>query len=96
MSVQFWANSAVFKRQDAKLFQRSLRAVLLVGALIASAGCAAPPPPFVGPHPAEPSVRVPAVGYRSTLGAYRSHRPAEPGDWRDTNERVAPQPKPDR
>lgn len=94
MSVQFWATSAVFKRQCTRLFQLGLRAVLLVGVLIAVAGCAARSTPFAGPDPADPSVRVPAVGYRSTLAGYRSQRPVEPGDWVDTNERVTPQPKP--
>lgn len=94
MSVQFWATSAVFERQCTKLFQRSFRAVLLFGALTAVAGCAAPSQPLLGPDPSDASVRVPATGYRSTLGAYRSQRPVEPGDWMDANERVTPQPKP--
>lgn len=94
MSMQFWATTAVFERQCTKLFHRSFRAVLFFCALTAVAGCAAPPPPFLGPDPSDPSVRVPATGYRSTLGAYRSQRPVEPGDWIDTNERVTPQPKP--
>ena len=94
MSTQFWTNSAVFKRQFTKPFQRSARTVVLVGVLIAAAGCAAPSQPFVGPDPANSSVRVPAVGYRSTLGSYRSQPPVEPDDWVDTNERVTPRPKP--
>ena len=94
MSMQIWAASAVFERQGTKLLQRSFLAVLCLAALTAVAGCAAPTRPFVSPDPADPSVRVPPVAYRSTLGAYRSQRPVEPGDWIDTNERVAPQPKP--
>lgn len=94
MSIQFWATSAAFARQCTKLFQRRLRVVLLVGALPAVAGCAAPSTPFVGHDPSDPSVRVPAAGYRSAVAGYRSQRPAEPGDWIDTNERVTPQPKP--
>jgi hypothetical protein len=93
MSMQFWATSAVFERQETKLLQRSVRAVLLVGALTAVAGCAAPSQTFFGPDPSDPSVRVPATGYRSTLAGYRSQRPVEPGDWVGTNERVTPQPK---
>ena len=96
MSTQSWATSAVFERQDTKLLQRSLRAVLLVGALIAVTGCTAPSQPFVGPDPADTSVRVPPTRYRSTLGPYSSQRPVEPGDWVDANERVTPQPKPGR
>lgn len=93
MSVQFRVTSAVLKRRCAKLFQLSFRAILFIGALTAVAGCVVPSTPFVGPDPSEPSVRVPAVAYRSTLGGYRSQRPVEPGDWVDTNERVTPQPK---
>jgi hypothetical protein len=96
MSTQFWATSAVFERQNTKLLQRGLGAVLLVGALIAVAGCAAPSQPLFSPDAADPSVRVPPTRYRSTLGPYSSQRPVEPGDWLGTNERVTPQPKPGR
>ena len=92
MSMQFWTDSAAFKRQFTKLFQRSIRAFVLIGTL-AAASCAAPSQPFVGPDPANPSAGVPAVGYRSTLGSHRSQRPVEPGDWVDTNDRVTPRPK---
>ena len=92
--MRFWATSAVFKRRYTKLFQRSCRAVLLFGALTAVAGCAAPSPPLAGPDPSDPSVRVSPAGYRSTLAPYRSQRPVEPGDWKDINERITPQPKP--
>jgi hypothetical protein len=94
MSMRFWALPAVFERRLTKLFQPAYRAVLLLGALIAVAGCAAPLQPSAGPDPSDPSVRVPPAGYRSTLGAYRSQRPVEPGDWKDINERITPQPKP--
>jgi len=93
MSIQFRAASAVFKRRHTNLLQRSCRAVLIFSALTAVSGCAAPSQPPAGPDPADPSVRVPPAGYRSTLGAYRSQRPVEPGDWRDINERITPQPK---
>ena len=95
MSMQFWANLAVGKRHDTKLLNRSCRVVLLLG-LLTVTGCAAPGQQFAGPDPSDPSARVAAVRYRSTLGSYRSQRPVEPGDWRDINERVTPQPKPDR
>jgi len=93
MSIQFWAASAVFKRRYTKLLRRNCCVVLVVGVLTAVAGCAAPSQPPAGPDPADPSVRVPPAGYRSTLGAYRSQRPVEPGDWKDINERITPQPK---
>lgn len=94
MSVQLWATAAAFGRQSANLFRRSFRAVIVVGGLTAAAGCTATSRPIVGPDPSDPSVRIPTVAYRSTLGAYRSQRPVEPGDWTGTNERIAPQPKP--
>ena len=95
MSTQFWTRAAVFRRQFAKLLQRSVGAVALFGALIAVAGCAAPSQqPFAGPDPANSSARVAPVPYRSTLGSHRSQRPVEPGDWVGTNERVTPRPKP--
>lgn len=93
MSMQVWAASAVCRRQDTKLLNRSGRVVLLLS-LLSVAGCAAPGRQFAGPDPADPSAPVAAVGYRSTLGSYRSQRPVEPGDWREINERVTPQPKP--
>ena len=94
MSKQSWTSAAASARQFAKPFRRSCREVVLIGALITVAGCAAPPPQFTGPDPADSAARVPAVDYRSTLGAYRSQRPVEPGDWKDINERVTPRPKP--
>lgn len=57
------------------------------------AGCALPAGPFYGPDPSDPRVRVPAATYRSVTSGYTSQRPAEPGSWREQNERVAPQPK---
>lgn len=59
-------------------------------ALALLAGCTAAGAPVVGPDPSDPNVRVPAVGYRSTLGIYVGRRPVAPGDWREQNERVAP------
>jgi len=92
MCAQNRARSVVIpKPQAAKALRRGFGVILLAGALAAVAGCGAVPlRPFVGPDPADPRVSVPAVEYRSTLGPYRSQRPAEPADWRGTDERVAP------
>ena len=53
----------------------------------------APVPPGGGWNPADPRAPVPRVGYRSTIGPYRSRRPVEPAPWSEQNQRVAPQPK---
>ncbi len=94
MSFQLWATAAASGRQSTNLFRRGFRAVIVVGGLTAAAGCTATSKPIVGSDPSDSTVRVPTVAYRSTLGAYRSQRPVEPGDWAGTNERIAPQPKP--
>jgi hypothetical protein len=72
-------------------------------AALTTPGCTAPPAvPAVGPDPSNPSARTPAVDYRSTTAPYASRRPVEPGpgeqksreqNWREQNERAAPQPK---
>src|SRR5437763_1526191 len=72
----------------------SVRAALPVLALLL-AGCAdAPRLPVAGPDPSDPGARTPRVGYRSTIGSYKSERPVEPAPWGEQNQRVAPQPKP--
>jgi hypothetical protein len=62
--------------------------------LLTSACVTTPSAPYAGPDPSDPGVRVPAAGYRSTLGRYTSQRPVEPAPWREQNERVTPAPKP--
>jgi hypothetical protein len=57
-------------------------------------GCSgAPPAPLAAADPSDPGARAPPVGYRSTVGSYKSQRPVEPAPWGEENERVAPQPK---
>jgi hypothetical protein len=69
-----------------------LAAVPLLALLLA--GCAdAPRLPVAGPDPSDPGARAPRVGYRSTIGSYKSQRPVEPAPWGEQNERVAPRPK---
>jgi hypothetical protein len=72
---------------------KNLIAMLLA---LSVAACAAAPRPFAGPDPSNPSARVAAVSYRSTIGSFTSQRPAEPAPWGQRNERVAPQPKSDQ
>jgi hypothetical protein len=71
----------------------SLAAVAALASLI-EACTPIPPVPLVGPDPADPRTRVPAVAYRSPVGPYVSRRPVEPSPWQDQNDRIAPAPKP--
>ncbi len=64
----------------------------LAGLLPAACG-GMPATPFAGPDPADPSTRVPAVGYQSTIGSYTRQRPVDPAPWLEQNQRVAPSPE---
>jgi hypothetical protein len=67
---------------------------ILAAVVLLVAGCTdAPRLPVAGPDPADPGARASRIGYRSTIGSYKSQRPVEPGPWSEQNERVAPQPK---
>jgi hypothetical protein len=71
----------------------AFRAAVLAVVLML-AGCSdRPSNPVAGPDPANAAAPAPRVGYRSTLGDYKSQRPASPGPWREQNEQVTPQPK---
>jgi hypothetical protein len=61
---------------------------LLTGACVST-----PEKPYAGADPSDPSVRTPAVAYRSVIGGYESRRPVEPASWRDQNERITPAPR---
>ena len=50
-------------------------------AAIGLGGCLQSAPPLIGPDPADPQVRVPAVGYRSATAPYTRMRPTEPAPW---------------
>ena len=63
--------------------------VLLAVAFLVE-GCAETPKQFAGPSPADPSVRIAATAYRPVIVPYDSIRPAEPGPWRQQNEKAAP------
>src|SRR6266511_3153202 len=69
-----------------------LTLLLLVAPL--THGCSgAPPAPLTAADPSDPGARAPRVGYRSTIGSYKSQRPVDPASWGEQNERVAPRPK---
>ena len=71
---------------------RSGRALALLAVLALLEGCAVPPAPLAGWHPANPDAPVPPVAYRAT--PHVSQRPVEPATWSEQNDRVAPRPKP--
>lgn len=43
-------------------------------------------------RPADPSIQVPRIGYRSVTGDTRTYRPVGPKGWEETNRRVGPKP----
>lgn len=65
-------------------------ALLAIGGLVS--GCAVPTA-LTGQDPADPSVSVARVGYRSTVAPYTRLRPTAPSSWREQNDSVAPKPK---
>ena len=74
-----------------------LRLVSVAGLCLAAllAGCTGTPPsPVVGAHPANPDIPSRPAAYRSVIGLHSSQRPRDPSEWRENNERVAPQEKP--
>ena len=95
MFAHFQAKSAALWGRLAVSFQTRLAPAISVGAicLLTTACVTTPRDPYVGPDPSDPSIRVPATGYRSTIGRYTSQRPVEPAPWREQNERIAPTPK---
>lgn len=72
---------------------RALAAIAIAASVLA--GCI-PVTPLIGADPADPTVPVPPVRYRSGVAPYVSMRPTAPSGWKDQNERVAPKSKPER
>jgi hypothetical protein len=95
MSAHIRAFDAAIEPAVHRPFQIRLRAIAAAGALaLLLAGCGDPPPlPVAGPDPADPGARTPPVGYRSTVGSYKSQRPVDPAPWGEQNQQVAPAPK---
>jgi hypothetical protein len=91
MLVQLGAALAAMARlQDA--LGRMLAAAMVASLTGACAMTA--PAPLAGSDPANPSARVPALKYRSTLGTYSSQRPVEPSPPTESNGAGTPQPQP--
>ena len=83
-------HASALPRRLAPLF---IRVSLLAGLCALLAGCTAPAR-VAGPHPADPDSPVRPVTYRNVIGPYAKQRPGDPSEWRQNNERVAPQEKP--
>jgi len=95
MLTQFaWRFVAPGRRRNAS-FGPPIASLLLLFLLAPlTHGCSgAPPAPLAAADPSDPGARAPRVGYRSTIGSYKSQRPVEPAPWGEQNERVAPRPK---
>lgn len=76
-----------------KLFIRHRILLAIGGSALVLGGCLPTTVPLAGADPADPSAKVAAVRYRSTVAPYTSLRPAQPSSWREQNERVAPAPR---
>lgn len=68
-------------------YRSAMIGLLLAGTFLT--GCSPPLYPLVGADPADASVPVSAVGYRSVVAPYVSLRPTTPKAWREQNDRAA-------
>ena len=67
-------------------------ATISAGALMLG-GCMPTTVPLLGADPSDPSAKVAAVGYRSTVAPYTGLRPVTPSSWKGQNDSVTPSPK---
>lgn len=91
-----YERGTLWRRGPVRTMGWPFRNVAIVGLVLGSAGLAGCAPPaylFAGADPADPTVPVTAVGYRSTVEPYVSLRPTTPKAWREQNKQVAPAPK---
>src|SRR5437870_2984647 len=70
----------------------TLAVIAATAGLLAS--CAPATMPIAAADPADPTVKVAPVGYRSTTTPYTSLRPSTPAPWRERNGSVTPPSKP--
>jgi len=92
MLAQFGAILATVHSVACKVYRRRLKVaagVALLAANVAVSGCTAPLA-LTGQDPADPTVKVAPVGYRSTIAPYSPLRPSTPAPWRERNESVTP------
>jgi hypothetical protein len=94
MFAQFGARLAAVQSVVEKLYAMRFRTIGgLTAAAVTLGGCLPTTAPLAGADPADPSARVAAVGYRSTVAPYTTLRPVAPSPWREQNDRAAPAPK---
>jgi len=94
MSAQFGAWFAAIDSAGGRhaIFNSAIRGAV-VAVAIAAGGCTPATTRMTGADPADPAVRVAAVGYRSTIAPYAALRPSTPAPWRERNDRVTPKPR---
>ena len=72
------------------------RIVAALTAITCLSACGPATRPFASRDPADPTAKVGAVAYRSTIAPYASLRPAMPAPWGRRNDGDAPHPRSDR
>ena len=94
MFAQFGAKlAAVRSVAERVLDSRNAALAAILAGTLALGGCLPTTAPLAGADPADPSARVAAVGYRSTVAPYTTLRPVAPSPWKEQNDRAAPAPK---
>lgn len=94
MRSQFGAKPAV-DSTGGRLFNfRNGFVAMAFAAALGLGGCMPASVPLAGADPADPSVRVAGVAYRSTVAPFTRLRPTAPTAWRQQNENVTPSQKP--
>jgi hypothetical protein len=83
-------NASALPRRFAPRF---IRVTLTAGLCALLAGCTGPAR-LTAAHPADPDSSARPVTYRNVIRPYAKQRPGDPSEWRQSNERVAPQEKP--
>jgi len=94
MFALFAAKRAVRSARRDRPVGRRIAAAL--AALIGLSACGPVAPPLAGNDPADPTAKVAAAGYRSTIAPYTPLRPVTGVPWRERKDGDAPQPKADR
>jgi hypothetical protein len=94
MFTQFGAKLAAVRSVAAGVFHArpAMLAAISLG-ILALGGCLPTRGPLAGADPADPSVKVAGVRYRSTVAPYSSLRPVAPSPWKALNDNAAPAPK---
>jgi hypothetical protein len=93
MSKIYWALRSVAPTDRAPI-HRAARICATMFCMAALSACSGPGGPIVsGYDPSDPHAPIAGVGYRSTIAPYESMRPVAPGNWRQQNQNVGPQPK---